>query len=364
MGMGYQGFVRFYAAGPATTPVIVLATGASVNLALEPIYSSSVWGAGWYNAGVAHYADAAIRYEGTVDFELQGNANVWDFMEKWISNERAYPRSLDISPDGARIYQYRTSGAYAPGTLDTYGAWNSSASFSTSEGSFVTCSAGVVAFRRLEKDAGGSGTNFSNYTYIKQKQGVIAQSCSLLGTTNPLNPSIENLNPIPFWKTHAVLNRGTYASPFDITQPADTGLETVEWSVDVSQNNVILYTCNGQRLPTAFLQGPQDATGSVILYNPAGVFDPILGPAGTGTLTTPYLYAEVTWFVVEISNGGAGLFLELPAVVVESDDYSIPGPDSVVNRTFSMKGLAGRCNSAVTMPPFIMSTSAGAFDAP
>jgi hypothetical protein len=50
--------------------------------------------------------------------------------------------------------------------------------------------------------------------------------------------------------------------------------------------------------------------------------------------------------------------------VVESDDYSIPGPDAVVNRTFSVKGLAGRCNSDITMPPFIMSTSSGTFDPP
>ena len=67
--------MKFYSGpGSAANPVIILATGASVNLVLEPIYSSSVWGAGWYNAGVAHYADAAIRYEGTVDFELQGSA--------------------------------------------------------------------------------------------------------------------------------------------------------------------------------------------------------------------------------------------------------------------------------------------------
>jgi len=370
MGMGYQGFVKFYSSGPSTGPVIVLATGASVNLVLEPIYSSSVWGAGWYNAGVAHYADAAIRYEGTVDFELQGSENVWNFMEKWISNERAYARSLDISPDGARVYQYRTSAGYGV-NYDTYGAWNTSASFSTSEGSFVTVSAGVVAFRRNELDPAG-GLNYSNYSYIKQKQGVIASSCALLGTTYPLNPTSgspcdppDNVNPIPFWRTQAVLCRDcTYGGPFAVTPVADTGLETVEWSIDVAQNNVILYTCNGQRLPTAFLQGPMDATGSVILYNPNGVFDPIIGPDGAGTLTSPYLYADITWFVVEITKDASGnhVYLELPAVVVESDDYSIPGPDAVVNRTFSLKGLAGRCNSDITMPPFIMSKADGTFD--
>jgi len=71
MGMGYQGFAKFYNTGPAGTPIVILTTGASVNLVLEPIYSTSVWGAGWWNAAsTAHYADNAIRYEGNIDFEL------------------------------------------------------------------------------------------------------------------------------------------------------------------------------------------------------------------------------------------------------------------------------------------------------
>jgi len=46
MGMGYQGFVKFYETGPSSDPIVLLTTGASVNLVLEPIYSTSVWGAG------------------------------------------------------------------------------------------------------------------------------------------------------------------------------------------------------------------------------------------------------------------------------------------------------------------------------
>jgi hypothetical protein len=171
------------------------------------------------------------------------------------------------------------------------------------------------------------------------------------------------MNPIPFWRTNAQLFRNTSgpSSDFDMdpTDLADTGLETVEWSIDVSQAHFVLYTCDGDRLPTAVLMGPQDVSGSVTLFNFAGVFDPIIGPSGTGTLTMPYLYAEATWFVVEIvkSPDGSKVFFWLPAVVVESDDYSIPGPDSVVNRTFSMKGLGGRCSTGgYTLPPFVMST--------
>ena len=159
MGMGYQGFVKFYDAGPATTPIVILTTGASVNLVLEPIYSTSVWGAGWWNAATtAHYADNAIRYEGNVDFELQGGDTIWDLLEDWLIGSRAYPKSIDISPDGARVYEYHTTGAYGA-NYDLQGAWNTSAGFSTSEGSFVTVSAGVIALDRAQQDPAG-GTDF------------------------------------------------------------------------------------------------------------------------------------------------------------------------------------------------------------
>lgn len=367
MGMGYQGFVKFYSGGPATGPQVALATGASVNLVLEPIYSTSVWGAGWYNAATsAHYADAAIRYEGTVDIELQIGAGgaLWDYIMYWVVNERAYPRSMDISPDGARVYRYRTTGAYGA-NYDLYGAYNTSCGLSTSEGSFVTASLGVVALTRQELDPIG-GTNFSNYTYILQKTGVIAGDCTVLAATNPLNPSGNNVDPIPFWRTNAQLLTGTYTAPFAGGAVPQTGTQTVEWSVDISQNNVILYTCSGSRLPQAFLQGPMDVTGSVVLYHPNGVFDPITGPAGTGTLTTPFLYAETCWFRITIATGPGNpdVYIEVPAVVVESDDYSIQGQDAVTNRTFSIKGLGGRCYGTTTLPPCLFSDSTGAFVAP
>jgi hypothetical protein len=369
MGMGYQGFVRMYSEGPATgTTSVLLATGASVNLVLEPIYSSAVWGAGWYNAASsAHYADAAIRYEGTVDVEMQiGAAGViWDFLQDWIVGGRAYPKSLDISPDGARVYQYQTSSTYGT-NYDLYGAWNTSAGFSTSEGSFLTASLGVVALFRNEVDPAG-GSSYSDYTYIKQKTGVIASDCTILGTTNPLNPSGTNVNPIPFWRTNAQLLRGAYvsAAPFTGGALPQAGTQTVEWSVDVTQNSIWLYVCSGSRLPIALLQGPMDVTGTVLLYNTDGVFDPILGPTGTGTLTSPYMYAENTWFQATIATGTGDVYMQVPAAVIEADDYSIAGLDAVTNRSFSIKGLGGRCGpSSMTIPPFIMSDSSGAFVAP
>jgi hypothetical protein len=370
MGMGYQGYARFFVTGPSTTPLIVLATGASVNLVLEPIYSTAVWGAGWYNAAdAAHYADAAIRYEGNIDLELQMGAGgaFWDLMADFIVTKRAYSRSLEISPDGAHVYQYYNTNNT---TYDTKGAWCRSANFSTSEGSFVTCSLGVVAIFRSEVDPAG-GQNYSAYSYINQKKGVIASDCSLLSITNPLNPSGGNVDPIPFWKTNAQLCNGTY--PGEFKNPASylpqAGLETVEWSIDVTNNEKILYTCSGSRLPRAVLMGPMSVSGNATLYNAGGVFDPVLGPAQTGTITSPYAYAENTWFQIQINKPGGGgfansVFIEVPAAVIESDDYSITGADSVTNRSFGIKGLGGRCSGTTTLPPCVISNYSGTLPSP
>jgi hypothetical protein len=358
--------VKFYNQGPASDALLLLATGASVNQVLEPIYSNTIWGAGWYNAPTAaHYADHAVRFEGSIDFELQMGAagKIWDFVGDWLINERAYPRSVDISPDGARVYEYHTTGAYGA-NYDNNGIWCGSASFSTSEGSFVTVSATAIALIRTEVDPAG-GHDYSDYSYIKQKRGVT--DCTELAATNPLNPGGTNVNPIPFWRTNAELLRGTYTDPFTGGTAPQTGIETIEWSVDLANNQVVLYTCNGNRLPTALLMGAIDATGSVTLYHEDGVFDPILGPTGTeGTLTNPYMYAQNTWFRVSIDvGGGTTVYLEVPAVVIEGDDYGLKGQSDVTSRGFSIHGLGGRCTSgAVLMPPLVMSDSSGNFVTP
>jgi hypothetical protein len=112
-----------------------------------------------------------------------------------------------------------------------------------------------------------------------------------------------------------------------------------------------------------------EATGNVVLYNPEGVFDPILGPNNTGTITSPYSYAENTIFQVDIADGTGGyVHLLIPAAVIESDEYGIAGLDAVTNRTFGIKGLGGRCvNSGGytgSLPPCVISDSAGAYIAP
>ena len=412
MGMGYQGYCKFYTdefggnVAADKKAVVVLTTGASVNLVLEPIYSTGVWGAGWYNAAdSAHYADNAIRYEGNIETELQvGTMGAyWNLIQDFAIAHRAYPKSLEISPDGSHVYKYliRATGTGGssltindPETFDrdehnyTHGAYCSSINFQTSTGSVITSSVGIVAIYREEEDPDG-GREFADFSYIKQARGVVAGDIEEVKTLAPLNPDATNVNPIPYWRTNARLfctRSHTYRQPdmqkgpqslselFDkpttdypegiSTQKGFTpqdGVETVEWNVDVSNNQQILYTCSGTRLPRAVLMGPMSVSGAVTLYHPNGVFDPVVGPEGDYLVDDLYMTAQHTWFNAQITADQNRIVnICVPAAVIESDDYSIQSADSVTNRAFNIKGLGGRCVNVeglggFALPPCIMS---------
>lgn len=312
MGMGYQGYMKL-----GTN--VVLVTGGGINLVLEPIYSNAAWGAGWKNAAPsAHYADSVLRYEGTLDFELQLGA-VWTFLVDWIVTNRITAKTVVISPDGAKVFTYTAGGGVT-------GAWNTSAGFSTSEGSFVTLSAGVMAFSRAITDGD---------SYIDNNEGAIAGNCTVFSPTNPLNLGGLNMNPIPFWKTTAEILVGG--------NPPQADLMAVEWSVDATQNTIVVYTCKKTRTPRAILQGSMDVSGSVVMYHPDGVFDPIADTTMGGYNSE---------FVVDINAGAATI--RVPAIVLENDDYSIPGQDTVTNKTFSFKGMGGYCDGGNATSPLLL----------
>jgi hypothetical protein len=343
---------------PPSDPVLLLATGGSVNLTLEPLYSSAVWGAGWFNAPeAAHYADGAIRYEGSVSVEWQGNANLWETIRQWGVYNRAYARSCDISVDGNRVYHYWATGG-SPQAFDNRGAFCTSVSMSTSPGSLVTGDIGVVALTREEDVSAGK-------PYIEQITGVT--TCAELAETFPLNPSGRNTDPIPFWRTNAQLLTGftsTY-EPFIGGTTIQSDLSVMDWSVERNNNHNIMYTCGGSREAKAVLMGAISASGNVTLFNPTGVLDPIIGPnpPGTGTPDNPFLYAQNTVFRVAIQGVRADgvtpnmYYVELPAVVVESEDFGLKGQSEPTTRAFTIKGLGGRCTTSTgtLMPPHIMS---------
>jgi len=392
MGMGYQGFARLYQFGNdpgspmpggnnyPTSPLILLCTTAGVNIALEPIYSSSVWGAGWYNAPMsAHYADSALRYEGNIDIELQASQGIWNLIRTWAIEQRAWPRSLDISPDGQSLYHYwvgTLSDLNNPATLEVKpyetvfdvssncGAWVQTMNFNTSQGSFVLSSINIIAIYRIITTPAppyGTGTDPNLLPYIRQRTGYIARVPADIRGLNPLNPAQTNVNPIPFWKTNARLYDVTPAISHDGTsnwspadwpasssypQPWQAGTEATDWGIDLTNNTQPLYTCSGVRYPTAILMGPIEATGNVTLFHTDGVWDPVFPPAGDART------AENSAFRIRINTSGPTaspqtyVNIDLPAVVIETDDFSLKGQSEVTTRTYNFKGMGGRTANA------------------
>jgi hypothetical protein len=394
MAMGYQGLAQIEISRDGTDGFVpLLIEGSSINMVLEPIYSEAVWGAGWYNAATnVNYADNAIRYEGGLDFQLQASANVWNLVRDWAIEYRAFSRAARITPDASWVYYYGPSQGNSGDARADYndqgdgtsanivlnqgrgrmGLWCRGLSLSTSEASFVTGSIDTVALFRQAFGPGETSpygtswadpfqqadpdlstiTNPAEVAYIDDRFGIS-------GPNNPLNPirseyfDQPNFDPIPYWRTIAYIRRSTdTTSPVGpdnwanlTVQGLDT--ETVEWSVDLTNNTQVLYTCRGVRGATAVLQGSIDATGSVTLYNPYGLPDPVFGfDPTTYDEFNPFLYADNTEFIVQIVGTGASsnefLTIALPAVVVEGDDYGVRGQNDVTNRTYTIKGLGGR----------------------
>lgn len=393
MAMGYQGLAQVEITRDGANGFVpLLIEGSSINMILEPIYSEAIWGAGWYNAATnVNYADNAIRYEGGLDFQLQASANIWNLVRDWAIEYRAFSRAARITPDASWVYYYGPSQGNSGNARNDYndqgdgtspdivlnqgrgrmGLWCQGMSLSTSVPNFVAGSLNCVAlFRQAFGPAESSpyGTSWdapfqtqdpdlsvapydepAEVSYVDDRFG-------LSGPNQPLNPAHPeyfnqpNFDPIPYWRTIAYIRRNPSGdTPIGWANLTVQGLatETVEWSVDLTNNTQVLYTCRGVRGASAVLQGSIDATGSVTLYNPYGLPDPVFGD-GSGAYDefNPYLVAQNTEFVIQIVGTGASsatyLTIALPAVVVEGDDYGIRGQNDVTNRTYTIKGIGGR----------------------
>lgn len=329
----------------------------------------------------AHYADSALRYEGNIDIELQASQGIWNAIRDWAIEQRAWPRSLDISPDGQSLYHYwvgtlsdlntpttLTPNPYGPGVGSHFdvnsncGAWVQSMNFNTSQGSFVLSSINVIAIYRIITYP---ALDPLLLPYINQRTGYIGSTPPAIRGLNPLNPGQTNTNPIPFWKTNARLyditpgagntsnwtpgNWGGVGTP----TPWQAGTEATDWGIDLTNNTQPLYTCSGVRYPTAILMGPIEATGNATLFHTDGVFDPVFPPTGYLPRT-----AENSAFRIQITTSGPPpaiqtyVNIDLPAVVVETDDFSLKGQSEVTTRTYNFKGMGGRtANNDGSLPP-------------
>lgn len=311
MPIGYLGYAKL-----ANTFLLCNSTG--LNRQVNPLLSSAVWGAGWYDAAQhTNYADSQMAFEGAINFELQGSAVVWNLIRDWLIEQRAFAKSCTISPNGIVVYEYTQNGADIRS-----GVWCKSTSFTIDSGALITCAATGVALKRTEA-VGAVG-------YAANKRIHVGLP------TGPLNPAPRNMNPIPGWNAQATVTWPNAPAFWSLVQTQ--GMVLMKASVNVNNNTQIIRGCTGDLAPVAVIQGVIHAEGSMDLWRDGGIPDPY-GTPGNFTATA----ASVSLVL------GGTLTMNLPHLLLTSDAYDVQGQNSPTNRTFGMAGLGDG-----TTPPILM----------
>ena len=104
----------------------ILATGGSLNLATEPMFSTGVWGAGWYNAAnQVAYAFNVVTVSGDISFELLAGDVINKIRDFGFENRAIDDGTpLKVLPNGSGGFEGN--------------AWCSGCNFDASEGSIIT----------------------------------------------------------------------------------------------------------------------------------------------------------------------------------------------------------------------------------
>jgi hypothetical protein len=314
MPLGYLGYLK-------VADTFVLCNTAGLNRVVAPIMSKAVWGAGWYNAAsVTNYADSQMHFEGGVNFELQGEPVVWNLVRDWLIEQRAFPQSVLLSPNGQVVHSYLVEG----GDSRT-GVWLRDAAFRIDATSLVTVGANGIALIRTETVSGSA-----------YKDGLRAN----VGIpTKPLNPTTRNRNPIPGWNVQAEVTWP--GAPAFWNEPnALNGMVLQNADVTVNNNTQIIRGCTGDPSPVAVLQGTIEVTGSMSLWRDGGIPDPF-GEEGTFTSDDASVIFNL--------GGTPALTMRIPNLLIVSDAYEIQEQNTPVPRTFGLAGLGDGVN-----PPFMM----------
>ncbi len=344
MAMGYSGFAQFVDGGG--TKVTLLTTSSSINTNPNPILSQAALGYGWANApDASHYAEGVLVYQGGIGFDMQAINGVWGFLRDFAIYDRAQPKTLWYSPDGTRIFKYTApasplTDASLPSAFT--GAWCESFGLSTSADQLVTSNMNVIALIRSEVDLSTG--------YFGNEAGYLeGANITQFENTQPLNPLSGgeplNTSPVPFWKTTASLK----VNDVEVAGPT-TSTQVMAWNTNLANNTQVVKTCSGERKAMCVVVGPMAVDGSVTLYSPGGVWDPIL---------THKIVADNSNFSVDIL-GASTYTVALPAIMLQGDDYSL-NVGAPVSRTFNLKGLGGKVGGDFTagttarIPPMYMS---------
>ena len=239
--VGFYGLVRMATAPGGTPTVAILATGGDVSLNTDPIFSSGVWGAGWYTAAnQVAYAVNYMRIEGSASFELAYDSNpansIFGAIASFGFDERAnhLGHVIEVLPQGKAGFRGK--------------AWCSGVSFDASADSIVT---GNINYSSGELD----DTNWLVGAGNKQP----ADGTKLSTGTPPSPPTAV----YPYWGTSIWVG----ASTATLAQLPDI----VNWSANYTSEINFVTLCSGRTAspvaPDYIMVGGMDADGSFTIFS-------------------------------------------------------------------------------------------------
>ena len=290
---GFHGVVKIGKSartGTSTTEddfVTLLATSGSASIAHDPIMSSGIWGAGWYNAAEqVAYSNNVLKITGSVGYELVAG-DIFDVLLKFGFTERAstYGRSMMILPDGK-------NGFYGP-------AWCSSVSMTASTDSNVT---GDIQYSGaiLSRVSSSIGENFiigknPEEDELKYGVGFHPGLTNLSGRTGENKPGASGdqfLSLYPFWASSVHLGKKmvipndwiSTTNPLVISSNENALFNVQDWNVSYNSSvefmtlcsgyNTTDTDCNGPITPDYIMIGSMNASGSFTFVGLSNLLSP------------------------------------------------------------------------------------------
>lgn len=337
MSLGYLGYAKL-------SNIFLLTNTGGLNREVSPIRSEAVWGAGWYT-GAQHtnYADSQMNFAGALTFELQGLPTVWNLITDWLINNRVFPQTLIVSPNGLVVQSYIA-------TADpTTGAWLNSAAFNIDPTASIKLNCNVIALKRNETYSVGT------YRGLSGKGGIAGGPPTFTGTpgppafpgqqfgvpTAPLNPIPTNRNPFPGWAAQTQIVWPGSPPVFTINNPTGMFMMGADWTFN--NNSQVIRGCTGLPNPAAVMQGVMAVEGTMRLFRDGVIQDPYAIP------NTPFTASGAS---IGMSFGNVAPIpqINFPHVLLISDDFVIAGQNEPVPRTFGFAGLGDGTSPPMLMP--------------
>ena len=294
--IGYMGVVKF--ADPASSvsagtipagAVSILATSGNISVQQSPIFSTGVWGAGWYTAAQQiAYAPNYVTTSGSIGYQLTcGDA--FNKIQNFAFEKRNEGMIICILPNGK-------AGYYGKG-------WCQSCSFTASQDAIVT---GDIGFKtgNVENCIATSDA----YSNTNEKSGSGSLN-SAFGT--------NYMNVFPFWASGVYLDDASgYERPSSLSATS-SGFKNdiIDWSANYSSQVVLVATCANYTSMQDSKQakyctlGTMSADGSFTIFKIASQLDPdsirkcrkctiSMGPA-----SKPAEKAKIIYGSIIFSNG-------------------------------------------------------------